>query len=76
MTIKILAFAQARETFGFSEKILDCETGITPREVMGKVNPAVSLEGLRVAVNCEFADWDEPIREAAEMALLPPVSGG
>ncbi len=76
MKVKLLAFAQARETFGFSEKILECDAAQTPREVMSAIAPGVSLEGLRVAVDCGFADWDKPLGEASEMALLPPVSGG
>ncbi len=76
MKVKILAFAQARETFGFSEKIVKYEIGQTPREVMEKIAPDISLEGLRVAVDCEFSDWNKPMEVAAEMALLPPVSGG
>ncbi len=76
MTLKLLAFAQARETFGFSEKMIETAADRTPREVMESVAPGISLEGLRVAVDCDFADWDKPMGEAAEMALLPPVSGG
>lgn len=76
MKVKLLAFAQARETFGFSEKMVECESAQTPREVMEMVAPGISLESLRVAVDCGFADWDKPMGEAAEMALLPPVSGG
>lgn len=76
MRVKLLAFAQARETFGFSEKIVECVSGQTPRELMEAVAPGVSLENLRVAVDQEFAEWDEPTGEAVEIALLPPVSGG
>lgn len=76
MKVKLMAFAQAREMFDFSEKIVECEVGGTPRELMELVAPGVSLEGLRVAVDCEFVDWDKAIGEAAEIALLPPVSGG
>lgn len=76
MNVKLLAFAQARETFGFSEKIVKCDSAQTPREVMEMVAPGVSLEGLRVAVDSTYADWDKAIGEVNEMALLPPVSGG
>lgn len=31
---------------------------------------------LRVAVDGEFAGWDEPLRDASEVAFIPPVSGG
>jgi len=76
MTVKILAFAQARETFGFPERTVECDPGQTPREVMASVAPGISLESLRVAVDSEYVDWDKPLGEAGEMALLPPVSGG
>lgn len=76
MKVKLMAFAQARETFGFSEKIVECDPGQTAREVISGIAPGISLESLRVAVDCAFADWDEPLGEVNEMALLPPVSGG
>ncbi len=76
MKLRILAFAHARDTFGFSEKTVECDSFRTPREVMSEVAPGISLDGLRAAVDCEFADWDRPLGEAEEMALLPPVSGG
>ena len=31
---------------------------------------------MRIAVDQEYADWDSPIGEAKEIALIPPVSGG
>lgn len=76
MKVKLMAFAQARETFGFSEKIVECDALQTPREVMATIAPGVSLESLRVAIDCVFVSWDQPLGEGSEMALLPPVSGG
>ncbi len=72
----VLAFAQARGDFGFSEKIVDVGDTETPREILREIAPGVSLEGLRVAVDCEFADWDSPVGKGREIALIPPVSGG
>lgn len=34
------------------------------------------LEHLRVALDGEFADWDSPLHEDAEVVFIPPVSGG
>ena len=31
---------------------------------------------LRVAVDGAFARWDDPVRDGAEVAFIPPVSGG
>jgi molybdopterin synthase sulfur carrier subunit len=33
-------------------------------------------ERLRVAVDGAFCDWEAPVREGAEIAFIPPVSGG
>ncbi|WP_411825797.1 MoaD/ThiS family protein [Luteolibacter sp. AS25] len=76
MMIKILAFAQARETFGFSEKEIEYEPMETARELITRVSGDSSFQNLRVAVDCDFRGWDEPIGEAVEIALIPPVSGG
>ncbi|MGJ8634584.1 MAG: MoaD/ThiS family protein [Luteolibacter sp.] len=76
MNVTILAFAQARDTFGFSEKVVDCEPGETARELLRRVSPGISIENLRVALDSEFAEWDEAMGEVKELALLPPVSGG
>lgn len=35
-----------------------------------------STAALRVAVDGEFAQWDDPVRDASEVAFIPPVSGG
>ena len=37
---------------------------------------ALSRDRLRVAVDGEFAAWDAPVRDGAEIAFIPPVSGG
>jgi MoaE-MoaD fusion protein len=33
-------------------------------------------QGVRGAVNHEFADWDTKIADGDEVAFIPPVSGG
>ena len=42
----------------------------------GKHGFALAREQLRVAVDGEFAPWDAPVRDGAEIAFIPPVSGG
>ncbi len=76
MNLTILVFAQARDAFGFAERAVPCAPEETPREVLQRVSPGVSLEHLRVALDCEYVTWDTPIGEAAELAIIPPVSGG
>jgi molybdopterin synthase sulfur carrier subunit len=37
---------------------------------------SADLTFLRVALDQEYCDWDTPVGQAAELALMPPVSGG
>jgi molybdopterin synthase sulfur carrier subunit len=77
MKIKVLTFAQTRTQLGFAEKSFDCEPGETPRQILRRIAPQFDPgKTIRVAVNQEYADWDKPVGDATELALIPPVSGG
>ncbi|MCE9610982.1 MAG: MoaD/ThiS family protein [Chthoniobacter sp.] len=76
MSVKLLAFAQAADVLGFRERGIDCEPEETPRAILARLAPALDPATLRVAVDCVYADWDAPVGTAAEIALIPPVSGG
>ncbi len=77
MKIKILTFAQTRAQLGFAERDFACERNETPREILRRLAPEFDPgKTIRVAVNQEYADWDQPVGEAFELALIPPVSGG
>jgi molybdopterin converting factor small subunit len=77
MIITILTFAQTRTQLGFAEKAFDCEPHETPRQILRRLAPQFDPgRTVRVAVNQEYADWDQPVGPAAELALIPPVSGG
>ena len=76
MELTILAFAHAREAFGFSSRIVSCDPGETPRSILLRLAPAADLRHLAVALDSEYASLDEPIGRARELALIPPVSGG
>ncbi len=77
MKITILTFAQTRTQLGFSEKNLDCEPIETPRQIFQRIAPQFDPgKSVRVAVDQEYADWDKPVGNATELALIPPVSGG
>lgn len=44
---------------------------------MQRIEPQfIPGKSVRVAVNQEYADWDKPIGNANEIAVIPPVSGG
>ncbi len=77
MKIKIFTFAQTRTQLGFAEKDFACKPNETPREIFRRLAPEFNPgKTIRVAVNQEYADWDQPVGEAFELALIPPVSGG
>ena len=76
MQVRLLVFAQAADTAGFRERTVECKPADTPRAIVAREIPQLALTTLRVAVDCEYQDWDRPIGEAQEIALIPPVSGG
>lgn len=76
MTLTVLAFAQSQDQFGFSRREVEACPDDTPRGLLLRLNPAADLAHLRVALDCEFADLDQPMGSARELAILPPVSGG
>lgn len=79
ISLRILCFAQARETLGFQEKTIACEPTATPREILDSLAAAPlssEFSAWRVALDHEYAEWSAPVGTATEMAILPPVSGG
>jgi molybdopterin synthase sulfur carrier subunit len=77
--LKILAFAHARSAVGFAEQTVEVLPTDTPRMIlMGLLgDQSASVCGTcRVAIDLEYRAWDEPIGNAQEMAIIPPVSGG
>ncbi|HEX9048309.1 MAG TPA: MoaD/ThiS family protein [Verrucomicrobiae bacterium] len=77
MKITVLTFAQTRTQLGFAEKTVDCQSTETPRQILRRIAPDFDPgKVIRVAVNREYADWDQAIGQATELALIPPVSGG
>ena len=79
--VTVLYFAAARERTGQAREALDVPEGAHVRDVLRLLtekHPALAplLPHLRVAVDQEFVGPDSPVREGAEVALIPPVAGG
>jgi molybdopterin synthase catalytic subunit/molybdopterin converting factor small subunit len=74
MRIQVRLFAGLREVAGWAQREVD---GV---ERVADVWPALGLghepEGLLYAVNREYADRGQELRDGDEVALIPPVSGG
>ena len=81
MIITVLLFAQARERAGRSRGTLDLPEGSRVSDALAALereHPALAelRPHLAVAVDQRLADLRSPLRDGAELALLPPVSGG
>jgi molybdopterin converting factor subunit 1 len=81
MRVTLLYFAAARERAGLSRESLELGPDATAGMALlaaCAAHPALSAiaDKLRVAVDQEFAPAHAPLREGAEVALIPPVSGG
>ncbi|MEM6917066.1 MAG: MoaD/ThiS family protein, partial [Verrucomicrobiota bacterium] len=46
--------------------------------LLGREHPALRdwEEKMLVAVNCEYADFEQELKDGDEVALMPPVQGG
>lgn len=81
MIVRVKLFAAARELAGASEVGVEVRAGATLADVERALLAAVpTLERIlphaRWAVNAEFAPGTAVVTERAEIALIPPVSGG
>ena len=79
MRIEVLYFASLRDAAGTAQETI--ETGVADaaalyEELRARHGFAMPRERLRVAIDGAFAPWSSPLREGAEIAFLPPVSGG
>ncbi len=81
MRFRVRLFARAKDLTGASSVTLDLPEGATVAELrrcLAKEQPALVplLERSALAVNDEFAQDEWTLPPGAEVALLPPVSGG
>jgi len=81
MRIVVRYFAAARERAGQEQESLELPEGATVAGLLALLAArhaelAPLLPRLRVAVNQEFAELNQPLAEGAEAALIPPVAGG
>ncbi|HEX5939966.1 MAG TPA: molybdopterin converting factor subunit 1 [Dehalococcoidia bacterium] len=79
--LRVRLFAVLRERFGADLLELEIAHGATAgnlRDLLTRMYPdsADLLSRTAIAINEEYADDDTPIRDGAEVALIPPVSGG
>jgi MoaE-MoaD fusion protein len=81
MRVRLLAFASASDALGTGELELELPEPATVADLRAWLDaryPALAplWPRLAVAVNGSIARSDDPLGDGAEVALLPPVSGG
>jgi molybdopterin-guanine dinucleotide biosynthesis protein A len=79
LSVKVRYFALLREQAGRGAEALQTQAR-TPQELYRQLQHERGLklapQFLRVAVNDEFGDWDQPLADGDTIAFLPPVAGG
>ena len=81
MKIQVLAFATASDLLGAERSEIEIADGSTVASLKRELESRHPELGelwhrLAVAINGEIAPDQETIPEGAEIAILPPVSGG
>jgi molybdopterin synthase sulfur carrier subunit len=78
VSVTVLYFASLRDAAGVdSERVEQPESLAGLYEALrARHGFALGREKLRVAVDGAFARWDAPVADGAEIAFIPPVSGG
>ena len=84
-TVNLVYFSWVRERIGKGEETLDLPAGVvTIADLLQHLKTlgedyAHALEHenvIRIAINQEHVEHDEPIAGAREIALFPPMTGG
>ena len=77
--VTVLYFASLRDASGVASEVVDSDAAdlrALYNEMQGHHALPFPARQLRVAVDGEFAQWDDAPRDGSEVAFIPPVSGG
>ena len=78
MSVTVLYFASLRDQAGVGSEAVELPTSLTAlyQSLRERHGFSLSAEQLRVAVNGVFCAWEATVDDGAEIAFIPPVSGG
>ena len=81
--MQVLYFAWVRTKIGKSSDIIDVEVKTVNDLIVHLktldacyADAFLNLSGMRVAINQEFASFDDSLSQNDEVAFFPPVTGG
>ena len=77
MAVHVKYFASLRERIGRAEDRLDAADGMTIVAVWAALHQDTPLPpNTLAAVNMEYAELKQEVRDGDEVAFFPPVTGG
>lgn len=77
MTINVKYFASLRDRLGRAEDRLNASSGLTVAGVWAALWPETPLPpNTLAALNMEYAEPTQTVRDGDEVAFFPPVTGG
>jgi molybdopterin converting factor subunit 1 len=81
VTVRVLYFASLQDRAGTREETLEVSPAVDVAALWGRLqdlHPRLRDVGVRPLVACDmaYATWDRVLDGVAEVAFLPPVSGG
>ena len=78
MSVTVLYFASLRDAAGVDSEIVDRPASLATlyEFLRARHGFALAQDKLRVAVDGAFSDWNAAVGDGAEIAFIPPVSGG
>ncbi len=77
--VSLLYFASLRDAAGMASEAVETQAPALSalyEELRRRHGFALDVDRLRVAVDGEFARWEDAVRDGSEVAFIPPVSGG
>ena len=77
--VTILYFAALRDAAGIASEAVETsaqDLRALYEEVQARHQLPFPARQLRVAIDGDFARWEDAPRDGAEIAFIPPVSGG
>ncbi len=76
MSIRIRCFASLREQLGVDTREIE-STGVnTVGDVWSQLTDQPLGANVLIAVNQEYSEAGQPVRDGDEVAFFPPVTGG
>jgi molybdopterin synthase catalytic subunit/molybdopterin converting factor small subunit len=83
MRVQVISFGVVKDWLGSSANTVELPDGASVGQLMDRLraglaerNPPLSLQGIAVSVNAEYARPEFVLHDGDEVGLLPPVSGG